>query len=100
MLGWGVGRAGEWLAAGYFEVDGGDRRRDEFDVAGVDGRAGVVEGGGVGILGEYVGRIFEESKGRPLYIVADAWNVAPRSAPDASDRPSQLEHQPTAPERR
>ena len=54
----------------------------------------------VGILGEYVGRIFEESKGRPLYIVADAWNVAPRSAPDASDRPSQLEHQPTAPERR
>ena len=29
----------------------------------------------VGILGEYVGRIYEEGKGRPLYIVADAWNV-------------------------
>jgi dolichol-phosphate mannosyltransferase len=33
----------------------------------------------VGILGEYVGKIYEESKGRPLYIVADAWNVAPKS---------------------
>ena len=28
-----------------------------------------------GILGEYVAKIFEESKGRPLYIVADTWNV-------------------------
>jgi glycosyltransferase involved in cell wall biosynthesis len=54
----------------------------------------------VGILGEYVGRIFEESKGRPLYIVADAWNLAPRSTPDSCDRPSQLEQQATAPERR
>ena len=33
----------------------------------------------VGILGEYVAKIFEESKGRPLYIVADAWNVAQNS---------------------
>ena len=29
----------------------------------------------VGILGEYVGRIYEEGKGRPLYLVADTWNV-------------------------
>lgn len=29
----------------------------------------------VGILGEYVGRIYEEGKGRPLYVVADTWNV-------------------------
>jgi len=29
----------------------------------------------VGILGEYVGRIYEEGKGRPLYLVADSWNV-------------------------
>ena len=29
----------------------------------------------VGILGEYVGRIYEEGKGRPLYVVADAWNL-------------------------
>ena len=44
----------------------------------------------VGILGEYVGRIFEESKGRPLYIVADAWNVAPRSETQPPDRPLRL----------
>ncbi len=29
----------------------------------------------IGILGEYIGRIFEEIKGRPLYIVASATNV-------------------------
>lgn len=34
----------------------------------------------VGILGEYVGRIYEECKGRPLYLVADAWNVSLMSA--------------------
>ena len=28
----------------------------------------------IGVLGEYVGRIFEESKGRPLYVVAESWN--------------------------
>ena len=32
----------------------------------------------VGILGEYVGRIYEEGKGRPLYLVADAWNFTRR----------------------
>jgi len=30
----------------------------------------------VGILGEYVGRIYEEGKARPLYVVAEAWNLA------------------------
>jgi len=34
----------------------------------------------VGVLGEYVAKIFEESKGRPLYIVADTWNVPADSA--------------------
>jgi glycosyltransferase involved in cell wall biosynthesis len=29
----------------------------------------------IGVLGEYVGRIFEESKGRPLYIVAESVNA-------------------------
>jgi polyisoprenyl-phosphate glycosyltransferase len=29
----------------------------------------------VGVLGEYIGRIFEEIKGRPLYIVAEAANI-------------------------
>jgi dolichol-phosphate mannosyltransferase len=33
----------------------------------------------IGVLGEYVGRIFEEAKGRPLYVVAQSANV---DAPD------------------
>jgi dolichol-phosphate mannosyltransferase len=28
----------------------------------------------IGVLGEYVGRIFEESKGRPLYIISQSLN--------------------------
>jgi polyisoprenyl-phosphate glycosyltransferase len=27
---------------------------------------------GIGILGEYIGRIYDEIKGRPLYLVAEA----------------------------
>jgi dolichol-phosphate mannosyltransferase len=54
----------------------------------------------VGILGEYVGKIFEESKGRPLYIVADAWNVSPRSESHSSNRSPEYEHESAAPERR
>ncbi|HEY2472013.1 MAG TPA: glycosyltransferase family 2 protein [Terracidiphilus sp.] len=43
----------------------------------------------VGILGEYVGRIFEEGKERPLYLVADTWNVdhARSSVPLGTDTP-------------
>nr|WP_290666674.1 glycosyltransferase family 2 protein [Ardenticatena sp.] len=29
----------------------------------------------LGILGEYIGRIYEESKGRPLYVIAQAWGL-------------------------
>jgi dolichol-phosphate mannosyltransferase len=29
----------------------------------------------IGILGEYVARIYEEIKGRPLYFIADTWNL-------------------------
>jgi dolichol-phosphate mannosyltransferase len=33
----------------------------------------------LGVLGEYVAKIFEEGKGRPLYIVADSWNMPYKS---------------------
>jgi polyisoprenyl-phosphate glycosyltransferase len=38
----------------------------------------------VGVLGEYIGRIYEEVKQRPLYIVRDRLGVAPPNA-DVSD---------------
>jgi dolichol-phosphate mannosyltransferase len=37
----------------------------------------------VGLVGDYVGRIYEEAKDRPLYVVAEATNVPPRSGPAA-----------------
>ena len=46
----------------------------------------------VGLLGEYVAKIFEEGKGRPLYVVADTWNMDGRTAsanmrtPDSTSR--------------
>lgn len=49
----------------------------------------------LGILGEYVAKIYEESKGRPLYIVADTWNVSRSSETAASPRSPEFEH-PTA----
>jgi dolichol-phosphate mannosyltransferase len=30
---------------------------------------------GVGVLGEYVGKLYEEAKGRPLYLVATTVNA-------------------------
>lgn len=51
----------------------------------------------VGILGEYVGRIYEEGKGRPLYVVADTWNVEDES--EDAERPARLQHAQVAVER-
>ncbi|MGA8298203.1 MAG: glycosyltransferase family 2 protein [Terriglobales bacterium] len=46
----------------------------------------------VGILGEYVGRVYEEGKGRPLYIVADTWNLTTReTGADLPERPTDHE---------
>jgi glycosyltransferase involved in cell wall biosynthesis len=37
----------------------------------------------VGIIGEYLGRVYEEVKGRPLYLVRERLNIAPGDAPTA-----------------
>jgi polyisoprenyl-phosphate glycosyltransferase len=39
-----------------------------------------------GVLGEYIGRIYEEVKRRPLYIVAKETNLAPPTSADARSK--------------
>jgi glycosyltransferase involved in cell wall biosynthesis len=43
---------------------------------------------GIGILGEYIGRIYEEIKGRPLYLVADVERAVPAPVGDGNSMPS------------
>jgi len=38
----------------------------------------------LGVLGEYLGRLYEESKQRPVYLIRAAWNAAPHP-PDRAD---------------
>lgn len=38
----------------------------------------------IGILGEYIGRIYEEVKRRPLYLVRDTLNIEPPQATEAT----------------
>lgn len=40
----------------------------------------------VGILGEYVGRVYEEGKERPLYLVADTWNLTQPATNEHTER--------------
>jgi dolichol-phosphate mannosyltransferase len=42
----------------------------------------------VSVLGEYVGKIYEQVKGRPLYLVARTFNVEEPNRQDAPARSS------------
>lgn len=44
----------------------------------------------IGILGQYVGRLFEQSKQRPLYIVSESYGFGPRPAAAGQAAASQL----------
>ena len=37
----------------------------------------------IGLVGDYVARIYEETKGRPLYVISEAVNVSPGGPPPA-----------------
>ena len=49
----------------------------------------------LGVLGEYIGRIFAEVKGRPLYVVAEKIDgVTPAASPEATAKQRKVLHSP------
>ncbi len=44
----------------------------------------------LGVLGDYVGRIFTEVKGRPLYLVGESHGLSPRQEEARSEPPAEL----------
>ena len=42
----------------------------------------------LGVIGEYLGRMYEEVKGRPLFLVAETLGIDEETAPRAVDRPT------------
>jgi dolichol-phosphate mannosyltransferase len=44
----------------------------------------------IGVLGEYIARIFEENKARPLYIVAESFNLQADNLAESRSAASQI----------
>ena len=44
----------------------------------------------ISVLGEYVGKIYEQVKGRPLYVVARTFNVEQRAISDVQEPPGRV----------